>query len=125
MARTKVRKYPSTGYVREMINRYFNENRDVVLADLLEKTSFADMNELRDAERRSYFGFDCGWVYLETANPEQYREWVLDNGKYDAKVGRLDYPFNCQSVTCKEIQLDKAIKDLGLTGNYYSASRLD
>lgn len=121
----KIRHYDSTLKLQELLNTYFLARREDVLKDLLEKTGFNTMEELRNAEHNSYWGLDCGFVWMATANPEQHREWVLDNGKYDAKVRGIKYPYNCQSVTLKQIQLRKAIEDLELTGQYYPEVRLD
>lgn len=125
MSRTKVRNYPTTEKIKYILNDYFQEHEEDVIKDLLDKTGFDSIENLQNAEHYSYFGFDCGWVWLATANYIQEEEWIKDNGKYDAKVRGIQYPFNCQSVTCKKIQLEKAIKDLGLTGQYYAEVRLD
>lgn len=125
MSRTKIRNYPTTEEVKELINDYFQKCEGEVIKDLLKKTDFDCIENLQYAEHYSYFGFDCGWVWLATANPIQEQEWIRDNGKYDAKVRGIKYPYNCQSVTIKKIQLEKAIKDLGLTAQYYAEVRLD
>ena len=124
MAR-KIRRYQSTEDLKRMLNNYFYINKNEVLNDLVSNTPFTSFEEVKDAERRSYWGLDCGWVWLATSNPEQEREWRLDNGKYSAKVTCINYSFNCQSVTLKQIQLRKAIKDLGLERQYYPEVRLD
>lgn len=123
--RKKNRRYPGTEAIKQALNEYFALYKNDVIDDLISNTPFTSFNDVVDAERRSYWGLDCGWVWLATSNPEQEREWRLDNGKYDAKVTSINYPFNCQSVTLKQIQLRKAIKDLGLEGQYYPEVRLD
>lgn len=126
MARTKVRHYETVDEVRRKINNYFYLHENEVMKDLLEKTGFNSKEELIDAEcHQMRFGLDCGWVWAGTKNSEQRHEWELDNGKYGAKVNRIDYPYNSQSTTCKEIQLDKALEDLRLTDQYYAYVRLD
>lgn len=121
----KVRRYDSVDTVRRLLNNYFYLNKQQVLDELVSYAGRNNMDEVRYDERMSRWGLDCGWVWLATSNPEQEREWKLDNGKYDAKVTRIDYPFNCQSVTLKQVQLRKALKDLMLEGDYYPEVRLD
>lgn len=125
VGRRKVRNYQSVNTISQILNDYFEVNRDEVLNDLVSNTPFKTLKEVEAAERNSYWGLDCGWVYLATGNAIQYQEWIKDNGKYNAKVRGIAYPFNCQSVTLKQIQLRKAIKDLGFEGQYYSEVRLD
>lgn len=126
MARTKVRHYETVEDVRRKINNYFYLHENEVMKDLLEKTGFNSKEELLDAEcHQMRFGFDCGWVWVYSRNKDQRHEWALDNGKYDAYVTMIKYPYNTQSTTCKEIQLNKALEDLGLTNQYMAYVRLD
>jgi hypothetical protein len=71
------------------------------------------------------FGLDCGWVRVKTFNREQLREWTLDNGKYDAMVWGIRCPYETQSTTLKDIQINKALKDLNMNEQYYTSIRLD
>lgn len=126
MARRKVRKYETVEDVRRNLNNYFYLHNNEVIQDLLEKTGFNTVTELQYAECHTMrFGFDCGWVWAGTKNSAQRHEWELDNGEYSAKVNRINYPYNSQSTTCKRIQLNKALEDLGLTDQYYAYVRLD
>lgn len=125
MARRKVRNYESVEVVRNRINDYFENHHGEVIDEMLKQLKFDSLDSLWDSEYRGYFGFDCGWVWVCTLNSEQDREWRLDNGKYDAYVTRIKYPYNSQSTTCKEIQLNKALKDLGMDHQYMAYVRLD
>lgn len=124
MAR-KIRNYDSVDVVRAKINNYFENYHDEVIQDLLDNTGFTNMDELSNYEYHMGFGLDCGWVWVCTLNSAQEREWRLDNGKYDTHVTMIKYPYNSQSTTCKEIQLNKALKDLHMTDQYMPYVRLD
>lgn len=125
MARTKIRKYPSTMVIRDKLNNYFVENRERVLKALLEYTGYTSTESLREAEFNGRFGLDCGWVYVRCRNSNQYHEWELDNGKYDAYVNRIRCSYDTQSTTLKEFQTNLALMDLGLEYDYYTYTRLD
>lgn len=125
MARTKVRHYETVEDVRRKINNYFYLHENEVIENLLYETGFKTVDDLWNAEYNMGFGFDCGWVWVITTNKEQNHEWVLDNGRYDAYVTMIKYPYNTQSTTCKEIQLNKALKDLNMDSQYMAYVRLD
>ena len=135
MARTKIRNYWSVDEVKDFINEYFKEYHDEVIDYLIKEVNkmldknFKTIDELNEFDiHGSYyggFGLDCSWVRVKTFNKDQYREWVLDNGKYNAEVWGIRCPYNTQSTTCKEIQIKKALNDLGLNDQYYASVRLD
>lgn len=125
MARRKIRNYESTNYLREYLNHYFETQSENVIEAMIKEFGFNDLNELREAEYNMRFGLDCGWVWLKTLNKKQEHEWILDNGKYDAFVTCIRYPYDTQSTTLKNFMLNKAIKDLGLENTYYAYIRLD
>ena len=135
MARRKVRYYPTTEDVANIINNYFKEHREEVIEDMIAKVnrsynkSFNTLDELHQFDvYGSYyggFGLDCGWVRVKTMNKEQLREWTLDNGKWDALVWGISCPYNTQSTTLQEIMVNKALQDLGMTDTYYASVRLD
>lgn len=125
MAKRKVRNYESVDVVRNRINNYFETHHDEVIQHMVKETGFDSFDDLWDAEYHMAFGLDCGWVWVYSMNKEQRHEWALDNGKYDAYVTMIKYPYNTQSTTCKEIQLNKALKDLNMDGQYMAYVRLD
>lgn len=124
MARRKTRIYVSTEQLKDIVDNYFITHRNEVIEAMLKEYGFSCIEELRYAEYQMRFGLDCGWVWLKTSNKEQEHEWVLDNGKYDAYVRWISYPYNTQSTTLKQFMLNKAIKDLGFE-DYYAYTRLD
>lgn len=125
MARRKIRHYLPTSVIAERINKYFREHKEEVIQNMLKETGFDDLNKLHDYEFNYGFGFDCGWVWVKTRSFEQEREWVLDNGKYDALVTGLLTPYSTQSTTLKKIMVDDALEKLGMSGDYFSYVRLD
>ena len=130
MARRKIRNYPSTNFIRDSINKYFEQNKEDVINELLSKTGFDTVDELyyheyHDNNGLGLSGLDLGWVWVKTYNAEQNREWILDNGKYDNMVRGINCPYDSQSTTIKKFQIDKALKDMKLNDNYYSYVRLD
>lgn len=124
MGRRKVRNYPSKQYYERVLEQYFEENRDDVIRHTCDVLGFGNLEELRKAEYSSYFGLDCGWVILSPKNSEMAREWKLDNGQYDYQIF-ADPSYNPQSVTIKEVEVKKAVKDLGLGSEFYVYSKLD
>jgi len=125
MARRKVRHYESVDVVRDKINTYFIEHYDDVIKYLLAAVDCETVEQLAEEERHCRFGLDCGWVWVYTNDNEQNREWELDNGRWGAKVTRIRCPFECQSTTVKQIQIDKALEDLHMKPQYFSGVTLD
>lgn len=110
----KIRNYDSAKHYENLFNEYFKEHRYDVMKEILDQTHFDNFSDLAEYENHLGFGFDCGLVYGAPANKEMEHEWVLDNGKYNARFYCHNMPYNCQSTTLQKIQMDKAIKDLGL-----------
>ena len=126
MARKKIRNYKSIEQVRDIFNDYFYTHESEVIDHMLKEVNMSSLDEVWEyCNKHCGFGFDCGWVWLGAENNEQSREWRLDNGDYRDHVSGFDYPYNSQSTTLKEIQLRKALKDLGLENDYYIITRLD
>lgn len=125
MARRKIRNYPPVIDVRNMINEYMVYNKEEITNIMLKSFGCKDTCELRDRENKMMFGFDCGWVYVGARRREQNREWLLDNGKYDAYVNRIRCSYETQSTTLKQFQIDYVLRRLGLDNEYYSFVRLD
>lgn len=125
MPRPKIRKHETVKQVQAKFNEYFVNNEEEVIKDLLAKMGYDSTDALWDDEYHGRLGFDCGWTWLYTKNNEQEHEWFLDNNRIPAYVSGLNFPYNTQSTTVKEIQLEKALKDLDLTNQYGVYSRLD
>ena len=125
MGRKKVRNYLSVKEVEDMINNYFYNCKDEVIKYICENNGAAVFKSLEDLHEfdvhGSYyggFGLDCGWCWLSPKRSEQHREWVLDNGKWDAYARNLKLPYNTQSTTLKRLELEKALKDLNIQEFY-------
>ena len=125
MGRRKVRNYNNREFYRDLFNNYFTEHNDEVMIDLLQQTHFATVDMLADAERKSYFGLDCGWIVLRPKNEAMRHEWFLDDDRISANMFVHNPHFNCQSTTVQKIMVDKAVKDLGLEDTFYVSVRLD
>jgi hypothetical protein len=82
------------------------------------------VERLQEDECHMKFGFDCGWIHLHPKNKEMLHEWELDNGIYCAYVHAMP-SLNCQSTTIKRVQVEKAVRDLGLEKDFYVLTRLD
>lgn len=132
MGRKKVRKYFSIKEVEDMINNYFYNKGDEVIKYICENNGVSVFNSLEELHEfdihGSYyggFGLDCGWCWLSPKRSEQYKEWVLDNGKYDAYARSFNLPYNTQSTTLKRLELEKALEDLNIQEFYSVYTRLD
>ena len=132
MGRKKVRNYLTREEVEAMINNYFYNCRDEVIKYICENNGsgvFNSLDELREFDiHGSYFGgfgLDCGWCWVYPKRSEQHREWVLDNGKWDAYARDFKLPYNTQSTTLKRLELEKALKDLNIQEFYSIHVRLD
>jgi hypothetical protein len=132
MGRKKVRNYLSVKEVEDMINNYFYNKKDEVIKYICENNGsgiFNSLNELHEFDvHGSYFGgfgLDCGWCWISPKRSEQHREWVLDNGKWDAYARDFILPYNTQSTTLKKLELEKALKDLNIEKYYSVYVRLD
>ena len=123
MGRKKIRNYPNKEYYENYFNEYFITHHDDVIADMVEKTGFNSLEELRDAEYHMYFGLDCGFTHYIPYDYKMSREWKLDN--YDDKLYHIRESYPTQSITLQEIQYRKALADLGLQDVFYVWSRLD
>ena len=97
--------------IQLLVNSYFETSHLKVIQYLLDRTDMDTLSDLIEYENLGGFGLDCGWVWLTPINDELYNRWKGCGSSY---VSKLNYPYNCQSTTCKEIQLEKAIRDLGL-----------
>lgn len=73
MGRIKIRNYPSREWIREVLDEYFIQHREEVVAEVLKETGYATLDELLEAERRSVFGLDCGWVKVHPINGMEKR----------------------------------------------------
>lgn len=82
MGRKKVRHFKSKQYYEDMFNTYFQDNKNEVVADLMDTLGYTDFEEMREDEYNSKWGFDCGWTLLSPKDRAMYHEWELDNGKY-------------------------------------------
>lgn len=122
--RRKIRKYITMDYAKMQIQAYIDSHADEIIQHLLDETGFDSIEKLREFEYHSGFGFDCGFVTLEPRRSEMLHEWELDNGKYFTSLW-FRFPYECQSVTCKEIQLEKVVKDMNIDDMYYIRTRLD
>lgn len=114
--------------VVELVNGFFNQNRENVLNDLCLRNGFENIDELSDYESHGGFGFDCGWVYITPYNREERKAWAKEQGsKYDTHIleYKLNIPYFSQSTTCKSYQIRKALKELGLDEDYWVDVRLD
>lgn len=125
MARRKIRNYPSMEYIRNVIDNYFEENKNSVIDYLLNKTGYNTLESLQEDEYHGVFGFDCGLMYIEPLNPEWKREWILDNGKYDARIHPHKMPYNTQSTTLQSIMIHKALFDTCLNEYMYTTTWID
>lgn len=128
MARKKVRKYDSIDKVEFLLRTYFITKKQEVIDALLKQYGFESVDDLHEAEyKKFFFGFDCGFVYVETKNKEQLHEWELDNDKWSAKVYeyKLNIPYYSQSTSAKMFQLRYALEQLDLTEQYFASMRLD
>lgn len=124
MARRKVRNYPSKDYYKTMLDTYFKEHHNEVIKHLLDRLGYADLEALQEDEYRMKWGFDCGWTLLTPKNADMRHEWTLDNGKYDVAI--FAHPsYYPQSTTLQRIQVEKAVKDLGLSDIFTISTRLD
>ena len=121
----KIRHHKTVEDIEEIINKYFKTHHDEVITDLLEKTGYSDLDSLRNAEYGMKFGFDCGFIWLVPLNAEMKREWRLDNGKYSDYACWFKWPYNSQSTTIKEIEMSKAVHDLGMDNDFYIRVVLD
>ena len=124
MGRRKVRHYPSVEFYEEMLREYFETHRREVIGNLLDTLGYDSLEELQEAECNMKFGLDCGWIHLRPKDKEMSHEWALDNGIYGAYVCARP-SLNCQSTTIKRVQVEKAVKDLGLEDKFYITERLD
>ena len=124
MGRKKVRNYPPKGFYEEKLDGYFREHRHEVIGNLLDTLGYESVERLQEDECHMKFGLDCGWIHLHPRNKEMSREWGLDNGIYGAYVCARP-SLNCQSTTIKRVQVEKAVKDLGLEDVFYISERLD
>lgn len=135
MARRKIRYYLSTEQVARIINNWLEVNKEEVIEHLIKEVNemmgkdFKTLEELKEFDIHGSFvggfGFDCGWVKVRTYNKDQFKEWTLDNGKYNAEVWGIRCPYETQSTTCKEIQIKYALDQMKLNDQYYTSIRLD
>ena len=125
MPRTKNRKHESVTAVAQKINKWIEEHKDEILKNMLDTVGYEDTDKLWNDEYHGRFGLDCGWVWFYTKNDEQYHEWFLDNNRYTDYVSRINYPYNTQSTTLKEIQAKYILKNMGLENDYGIYVRLD
>ena len=125
MARRKIRKHDSVLIVKSKINNWIEKHDNEIIKNMLDKTGYDSIEQLREDEYHGRFGLDCGWVWLCTKNEEQYHEWFLDNNKYPDYVSGIDYPYNSQSTTLKEIQCRYILKEMDLEDKYFPYVRLD
>lgn len=132
MGRKKVRNYLTREEVEAMINNYFYNCRDEVIKYICENNGMRVFNSLEELHEfdihGSYyggFGLDCGWCWLYPKRDAQRREWVLDNGEYDAYARSFKLPYNTQSTTLKSLELEKALEDLNIRDFYSVYTRLD
>ena len=124
MGRRKVRHHLPKKYYEEMLERYFEEHSEEVISDLLERLGNDSLEQLKYEEYNMRFGFDCGWTKLVPKDSKMFHEWELDNGKYCAEIfcHPTYYP---QSTTIQRVQVEKAVRDLGLGDKFYISTRLD
>ena len=125
MGRRKVRNYKGREYYKELFDEYFKSHHNEVMSEVLSRTGFDTESDLRAAEYRSYFGFDCGWILISPKNKEQWHEWYLDDNRISAYLFVHNPCYNCQSTTIKEIMVRKALRDLGLADEFNVTVRLD
>ena len=125
MGRRKVRYFPNRDFYKTKFNNYFQEHNDEVMLHLLQQTGFATIELLWEAERKSYFGLDCGWIVLRPKDDKMRHEWFLDDDRISANMFVHNPYFNCQSTTMQKIMIDKAVKDLGLEDVFHVSVRLD
>lgn len=124
MGRKKVRKYPTKQFYEDMFKEYFDAHGDEVIRDMLDRLGYESMEKLRNDEMHMAFGFDCGWTIIYPKNQEMEREWKLDNGRYDYSI--FAHPtYYPQSTTVQKVQVEKAIRDLGLGDTFGCYVRLD
>ena len=120
----KVRKYPPKGFYEEKFEGYFREHKGEVIGNLLDTLGYDSLEHLKEDEMNMAFGFDCGWTVIYPKNEEMAREWKLDNGRYDYSI--FAHPtYYPQSTTIQKIQVEKAIRDLGLGDTFGCYVRLD
>ncbi len=124
MAKTKIRKYETVKEVEDLFNRVFIEHRYDIIKHMLNNVDIPDLDSLWEVENVLGFGADCGSCYIITKSDEQYKEWIRDNGKYSAYASHFEWPYNTQSTTLKEIQLEWAIKYLLVQEEYGIYTRL-
>lgn len=124
MGRKKIRNHLPREHYEKMLETYFTEHQEEVITDLLNTLGYSSLEALRDDEYNMAFGFDCGWTKLVPKNREMFHEWELDNGKYCAEVycRPTYYP---QSTTIQRVQVEKAVRDLGLGEEFRIVTRLD
>ena len=130
MGRKKVRHFASVEHYENLLEDYFNTNRDTVLRRLIraigEDPDTYGVSALLEDEYNSRWGLDCGWILLYPKNKEMAHEWELDNGKYGAYVWTdKAVPLNVQSTTLKRIMVEEAVADLGLNETFWVSTRLD
>ncbi len=124
MGRKKVRKFESKEHYEEVFDKYFRERRLEVIGHLMDSLGYDDFEKLRSDEVNMKWGFDCGWILIYPRDDVMRHEWELDNGKYSAYI--FAHPsYYPQSTTLQRIQVDKAIKDLGLSDMFFAVTKLD
>lgn len=115
MARRKIRKFNSISYYENLLSEYFNNNRYIIVENLIKETGYENLEKLTEDEFKMAFGFDCGLVYLQPKSKEMRHEWELDNGKYNDRLFvSHNLPYNSQSTTIQMIETEKAVNDLEL-----------
>ena len=134
MGRRKVRYYPTVKDVEAAANSYFGAFRDDVINYMITETNkmmgknFKTLEELAIFDiaggPMGGFGLDCGWVWLEPKNKEQRHEWFLDNDRIP-DYASPKYPYDTQSTTLKEMQVEYMLKNSGLGEGYRKYTRLD
>lgn len=124
MGRRKVRHYKSREYYKDLLNQYFNEHAEEVIKYTVKRMGFDSLEAMR-AEELTGMWFDCGFVYISPRNSEWSHEWFLDNDRISSNLYVNNPDYNTQSVTIKEIMVEKALRDLGLENDFYILTRLD
>lgn len=122
MAKPKVRNYPSIEDYEKIFEDYFRSNKGAIMQYVCHKFQVEDEDSLKEQD----FGFDCGWVHLFPRDPEMAKEWKLDNGDYGARI--FDIASKCygtQSITIKEVILEKAVEDLNLDDVFHIRRKYD
>ena len=124
MGRRKVRNYKPREYYKDLLNKYFSEHAEEVIEYTVQRMGFDSLKAMR-AEELTGMWFDCGFVYISPRNSEWSHEWFLDNDRISANLYVNNLAYNTQSVTIKEIMVEKALRDLGLENDFYILTRLD